>query len=320
MRVVIAGGLGRIGTALSEALVSRGDDVVTLTRRTAQKHPPAGVRVITWAPPIVGDWVTHLAGADAVINLAGASIARWPWTARRKALLRESRLASTRCLVEAIASLAPDVRPKVLLSASGTDLYEGRDAEPASEDALPGTSFLARLCQDWEAEASKAEVLGVRVVLARTASVIARDAPYVRAIALPFRLFLGGRLGSGQQWVSWVDRVDVVGLYLWALESDRIAGPLNVSAPDPRRQAEYAGIIGQVLHRPSRLRTPAWAIRLALRDQATLALGSRRVWPAKASNGGYVFRQPHLEESLGNALVGGEPDQSRHVDMRREIW
>jgi uncharacterized protein (TIGR01777 family) len=260
---------------------------------------------------VVGDWSTEFADAEAVVNLAGASIGRWPWTPRRKLLLRESRSIATRAIVNAIAALPATSRPRVLLNASGTDFYEGRDQTPADEKTDPSSSFLARMCLDWEAEACKAEPLGVRVVLLRTSSVIGRGAPYVRVITLPFRLFVGGRLGSGEQWVSWVDLADAVGLYMWALETPAIAGPVNVSAPDPRHQRDYARSVGRALRRPSWFRIPAAVVRLLLQDQATLALGSRRVWPTKALTSGYVFRYPRLEEALARAI--GERS-SQHND------
>jgi len=302
MKVVITGGSGLIGSAISRALLDAGHEVVVLTRDDAASEGAGQPRRVPWNPTVVGDWSAELADAGAVVNLAGASIGRWPWTPRRKALLRESRLASTRAIVNAIASMSASSRPKVLLNASGTDIYEGRDQAPAGEDTDPGSSFLARLCLDWEAEACKAEPLGVRVVLLRTSSVIARGAPYVRTITLPFRLLVGGRLGSGRQWVSWVDLADAAGLYLWALETSSITGPVNVSAPDPRRQRDYARSIGRALRRPSWFPAPAVVVRLLLQDQATLALGSRRVWPTKALANGYAFRYPRLEEALARAI------------------
>lgn len=303
MKIVIAGGSGMIGTALCRALVAAGHEVVILTRDArAAAHTESGARSVEWQPPSVGEWAHEIVGADAVINLAGASIGRWPWTPRRKTLLRESRLAATRALVDALAAAPTDARPPVLLSASGTDVYEGRDETPADEETPPGDSFLARLCLDWEAEARKAEALGVRVALLRTSSVIAPGAAFVRLVSLPFRLFVGGRLGSGRQWVSWVDLADVVGLYRLALESPEIRGPLNAAAPDSRQQADWARSLGAALHRPSWLPAPAWALRLVLGGQASLALGSRRVWPAKALAAGYVYQRPILEDAFALAL------------------
>ena len=178
-------------------------------------------------------------------------------------------------------------------------------ASRADETTPPADTFLSRLVLAWEAEALAAEALGVRVVLMRTSPVMAPGAAVLRVLALPFRLFVGGRLGSGRHWMSWVDIDDAVGLYLLALESNTVRGPLNVTAPDPRRQSEFARALGAALHRPSWFPTPAWVVRLVLRDQATLALGSRRIWPAKALAMGYAFRRPGLEDSLRHAF--GEP-------------
>src|SRR5438094_4235596 len=180
------------------------------------------------------------AGAAAVVNLAGESVGVWPWTARRKRALRESRLIPTDMLVTALATLPRLDRLRVLVSASGPDLYEGQEAEAATEETAPADTFLSRLCVDWETAAHRAAELGVRVVFARTSLVIAREAPSLRLLMLPFRLFAGGPVGSGRQWMSWIDIVDATALMLWALEREEINGPLNLSAPDPRHQAEFA--------------------------------------------------------------------------------
>jgi len=284
------------------ALIAAGHEPVVLSRDPVRAHLPEGVRGVKWNPTEIGDWATELDGAGAVINLSGESIGRWPWTAARKRLLRESRLVPTATLIAAIAALPPDRRPRVLINACGTDSYEGRDEQPADESTPPADTFLARLCVDWEQEALKAEELGVRVVVMRTCSIVAPGAASLRLLSLPFRLFVGGRIGSGQQWMSWIDMSDAVALYLRALESDEIRGPINLAAPDPRRQVDFARALGAALHRPSWFPTPAWVVRLVFREQATLALGSRRVWPAKALALGYEFRRGTLEESLKAAL------------------
>jgi uncharacterized protein (TIGR01777 family) len=305
MRVVVAGGSGLIGQAVCAGLREAGHEPVALTRAGLDRLRD-GTRAVTWRPPVLGPWTAELDGAGAVINLAGETVGRWPWTARRKRILRDSRLVPTRALVEAIAALPPDQRPKVLLSASGTDMYEGLDARPADEEETDfGESFLARLSIDWESEALRAEPLGVRVVLLRISLVVAPRASSLRLLALPFRLFTGGAVGSGRQWISWIDLRDVVGLVLRALESDVVRGPLNLAAPDSRPQAEFGRALGRALRRPSWMRTPAWAVRLVLGDMATLALGSRRVWPAKALAMGYTFRRPSLERALEEALAPG---------------
>jgi uncharacterized protein (TIGR01777 family) len=263
---------------------------------------PAGVRAVEWHPPEVGGWAAELDGANAVINLSGESIGRWPWTAARKRLLRESRLVPTATLIAAIRTLPPQRRPGILVNACGTDSYEGRDEQPADESTPPADTFLARLCVDWEQEALRAEELGLRVVIMRTCSVVAAEAASLRLLTMPFRVFLGGRIGSGKQWMSWIDMTDAVALYLRAIESDEMRGPINLAAPDPRRQVDFARAIGAVLHRPSWFPTPAWVVRLLFGEQATLALGSRRVWPARALVLGYEFQRATLEEALAAAL------------------
>jgi uncharacterized protein (TIGR01777 family) len=310
VKVVVAGGSGLIGRALCASLVADGHEVVVLSRDPARANVPRA-RLVEWAPGETGAWSNELRGASAVVNLAGASIGRWPWTTRRRRLLRDSRLIATRSIVDAIAALPSPDRPLALLSASGTDVYEGRDDVPASEATQPGSSFLARLCLDWEAEARRAEALSVRVVVLRTSSVIAPGAPYLRVVSLPFRLFVGGRLGSGHQWVSWIHLDDAVRGYRWALDSPLVTGPVNLSAPDPREQRDYARALGDALHRPNVVPTPAWIIRLALGAQASLALGSRRVWPTVLLDRGYIFSQPHLEEALASAL--SKPASPRRV-------
>jgi uncharacterized protein (TIGR01777 family) len=305
MKIVVAGGSGMIGRAVCTELVAAGHETVALTRALDRVRLPGGVRAVEWRPPVLGAWVAELDEADAIVNLTGESIGRWPWTAARKRVLRESRLVPTETLVAAMAGLPTERRPRVLLNISGSDVYEGRDAEPATESTPAAETFLARLCLAWEGAAIRAGGLGVRVVLLRASPVIAPGAASLRVLSLPFRFFLGGRIGSGRQWVSWVDMVDAVGLIRWAIDTEEVRGPLNVAAPDPRRQADFARTLSSVLHRPSRFPTPGWAVRLVTGEQATLALGSRRVWPAKAIAGGYVFRRGRLEDSLSEALTRG---------------
>jgi uncharacterized protein len=308
VRVVIAGGSGLLGRHICTALLASGDQPVVLTRDPGRTRAssPAGTRLVHWAPADrSGVWTAELADADAVVNLCGASVGRWPWTRGWKRTLHESRLGATSALVDAVSALPPDRRPTVLVSASGTDRYEGRDAEPATEGTEPVDSFLSRLCEEWELAARRAEQAGMRVVICRFSQVVARDAPTIRRFAFPFRLFLGGPLGSGRQWVSWVDIRDAVGIVTWAVNTPAVIGAINVSAPDPRRQRDFARALGDALHRPAWISTPAWAIRLAMGEQAVLPLGSRRVWPARALAGGYRFEVPRLEDALAAALHAG---------------
>jgi len=305
VRVVIAGGSGMIGRHLAAAFLEDGWAVDVLTRdpRRAARRLPTGAQAVAWDPAgRPRDLATVLAHSDAVINLAGVSIGTRPWTPGHKRAILDSRVAATDAIVRAIGSLPIDRRPKTLVNASGTDLYTGRDAEPADETTEPATDFLADVCRRWEAAARAAEPLGVRVVITRHAIVLAPDATILRLMALPFRLFLGGRIGSGRQWFSWIHVDDLVGIYRLALTDPDLAGPVNAAAPEPCRQAELATALARALHRPAWLPAPAWAIRLVLRGQATLILGSRRVVPARALALGFSFRHPSLEEALADVL------------------
>ena len=306
MRIVVAGGSGLIGRTLVSALLADGAAVVVLTRDAAAtaRRLPAGARAVGWdGRDPHGTWATELAGADAVINLAGATIGHWPWTASRRRLIVGSRVEATTALVAAIAALPPADRPATLLNASGTDGYEGLDREPATEATPFSDTFLARLCTAWEAAAAPAEALGVRVVCLRQGVVIARQAPALRLLALPVRLFVGGPIGGGRQWFSWVDLVDLVGLYRLALAEPSLHGALNVTAPQPVRQADLARAMGRVLHRPTLVPTPGLPVRLLLGGMATLVLGSRRVIPARATAAGYAFQRPELDDALRSALT-----------------
>jgi uncharacterized protein len=304
MRVVIAGGSGMIGRHLAMELLADGWAVDVLTRdlRRASSRLPHGARAIAWMPGSPAGLETALDGARGVIDLAGVSLGPRPWTSGRKRAILDSRLSATDTIVEAIRALPQDRRPAVLVNASGSDVYTGRDTEPADEATEPTHDFLADVCLRWEAAAQAAEPLGVRVALVRTAFVLASDAPVLRLLALPFRLFVGGPLGSGRQWFSWIHVHDLVGIYRLALTDRSLDGPINGASPEPCRQADLAVALGRTLHRPSWLPAPAWALRLALRDQATLLIGSRRVVPARALAAGYRFRHPSVDEALADVL------------------
>jgi uncharacterized protein (TIGR01777 family) len=311
MRIVIAGGSGLIGRRLAERMLADGSAVDVLTRdpKSARKDLPDGARAVAWAgskaartPAALKPLANALDGADAVVNLSGAPVAPIPWTKGRRRTILDSRVGPTTAIVAAMATLPPDRRPKVLVNASGADIYTGRDATPADESTPPATDFLGDVCVRWEAAARAAEPLGVRVVLMRTAVVLGRGAMYTRIAALPYRLFVGGRLGSGRQWVSWIHLDDIVGLYREAVVNPSLTGPVNATAPEPILAADFATALGKALHRPNWFPTPAFLLRLVLRDESVLALGSRRVIPAKAESAGYVFRFPDLDAALAEVF------------------
>ena len=298
MKVLISGGSGFIGSHLVASLVNDGHDVVVLSRRPEPMNTARGVRYVTWdARSANGDWVKELSGAQAVVNLAGASIGSWPWTRRRMAELLSSRLSATAALVQALER-TPAQRPPVLVSASGIDYYGDRGDEVITEESQAGDSFLARLSQQWETAAQKAEPLGVRVVRIRTSMVFGREAFAFRLLTLPFRLFVGGPLGNGRQWFTWIHVDDIVGLYRLALEDPRVSGAVNAVAPDIRREGEVAKEIGRVLRRPALIPVPAFVLKLVLGKEAQLLLHGRRAEPAKARGYGYQFRFGGLHEAL----------------------
>ena len=299
MKVLISGGSGFIGHHLVAGLVKDGHEVVVLSRNPDPKNPLGGVRYVTWdARSLNGDWVKDLSGAQAVVNLAGASIGTWPWTKRRMALLLSSRLSSTGALVQALAQTPAGLRPPALVSASGIDYYGDRCEEVITEDSAPGDSFLARLSEQWESAAQKAEPLGVRVVRIRTSMVFGREASAFQLLTLPFRLFVGGPLGDGRQWFTWIHIDDIVGLYRLGLDDPRVSGPVNAVATDIRRERDVATEIGRVLHRPAVIPAPAFAIKLLLGPQSQLLLHGRRAEPARARSYGYQFRFGGLHEAL----------------------
>lgn len=303
MKVLISGGSGFIGRHLVASLIQDGHEVVVLTRRGGTSSPQQGVRYVAWDPRAAnGDWVRELSGAQGVVNLAGTSIGSWPWTRHKMAELLSSRLSATAALVQALERTPAALRPPVLVSASGIDYYGDRGEEAITEDSQAGDSFLARLSEQWEAEAQKAEQHGVRVARIRTAMVFGRDAVAFRLLTLPFRLFAGGPLGNGRQWFTWIHVDDIVGLYRLALEDPRVSGPVNAVAPDVRRERDVAKEIGRVLRRPALLPAPAFALQLVLGKEAQLLLHGRRAQPKKALAYGYRFRWGGLREALEETL------------------
>ncbi|MCP9451124.1 MAG: TIGR01777 family oxidoreductase [Nitrospira sp.] len=297
MNIVIAGGTGFIGRALCASLLQGGHQVTVLTRRRGTlQGATANPRVIEWDGQREGAWESCLDGADAVINLAGAPIAESRWTEARKRELVDSRILSTRALVRAMAKQAS--RPSILINASGIGYYGASDDRVLDEQSPAGQGFLADLCLQWEAEAQRASQFGSRVVLLRTGMVLERDGGALPRMVFPFKLFMGGPILPGNQWVSWIHRQDHIGLIRWALETPHVTGPLNAVAPEPETMSRFCSILGLVLHRPSWLPVPRMALRFALGELESLLTTGQRVLPSKALAGGYVFQFPTLESAL----------------------
>jgi uncharacterized protein len=301
-RVLITGGSGFLGRALSQALLARGDRVTVLTRDPARSrsHLPPGARVAAYTPEREGPWTEELGVVDAVIHLAGEPVAQ-RWTAAVKDRLKKSRVDSTRVLVEAIGK-APR-KPKVLVCASATGFYGPRPGdEKLDETSDQGRGFLAELVGAWEEAARGAEQHGLRVVEVRIGVVLGEGGGALEKMILPFKLFAGGPVGDGKQVVSWVHRDDLVGMVLLALDDERVKGPLNAVSPNAATGAELADAIGQVLGRASWLRAPAFAVKAAMGEAAEIVTTGQRVYPARAVELGYEFRHPRLVPALESIL------------------
>ena len=307
-RVVVTGATGMVGRPLVRALVARGDDVVALVRDEARARGALGDAVTCVAADLEtpGPWRERIAGAHAVVHLAGETIGGKRWDARQKQLIRDSRVESTRVMVEGIAALPAERRPAVLVTASGADYYgfanrELDDDDPVPETAPAGDSFLSRVCAAWEQEAAAAEALGVRVVRMRCGVVIGAGEALAK-MTQPFRLFAGGRIGSGEQWFSWISLADAVAAYVAAVHDERFRGPVNLVAPETVRNADLARALGKALRRPSWLPVPAFALRAAVGELAEHLLEGRRVVPAALERLGFPFAHPTLDGALAAAL------------------
>ena len=298
MNLVVTGGTGFIGRALCVFLSRSGHRVTVLTRngRAASQLFGTLVTTVEWNGQDPGAWEESLEGTDAVINLAGAGIADARWTDKRKQLLSESRVLLTRRLVEAISQRSS--KPTILISASGIGYYGESDDQVLGESAPHGQGFLADLCLAWENEARRAAGFGTRVVLLRTGMVLERDGGALPKMLLPFRIFFGGPIMPGTQWVSWIHRRDHLGLIEWALMTPSVSGPINAVAPQPERNQAFCATLGRVLHRRSWFPVPGTALRLALGELSTLMTTGQRVSPEKARASGYVFHYPALESAL----------------------
>lgn len=292
MRIVISGATGFLGRPLVQALRSDGHTVVALSR-SAQPGDFA-----TWEPDGTADeWARHLDGADGVINLAGESIGSARWTRARKDRMLDSRVLATRSIVEAVRRAARP--PRFLLNASGVDYYGSRGDTILTEESGPGSDFLASLVQEWEAEALQAENAGPRVVLLRSGVVFHRDSDALKRMARPFTWFVGGRLGSGRQYLAWIHRDDWVGCVRFLIETEEARGAFNLTAPTPSTNAEFTDVLASALHRPAVIPAPAFVLRAILGEMAdALVLSSHRVIPARALSMGFTFTYPTLTEAL----------------------
>lgn len=306
MRIVIAGGTGSLGRALAEALVARGDQVVVLSRSGPAAPPPGRVwasaeaqRTVGWtASPNLEGWHHVVDDADAVVNLAGESIASGRWTAARKARIERSRIDATAGVVAAItASPAP---PPRFVSGSAVGYDGNRGDEVLTEESRSSDDFLGALARRWEATAAEAQQGGTTVALVRTGIVLDPDSGVLASLAPVFKLYAGGPAGSGRQYMSWIHRDDWVRLVVWLLDG-RMEGAFNATAPAPATNAEFSRAVGRVWDRPSWMPTPGFVVRLVLGEMGdALLLGGQRVLPARAEAEGFTFRFTDIDAALGD--------------------
>src|SRR5215475_1970008 len=301
MKILVTGSTGLVGRALVSVLAKEGHSVCRLVRPETNANDDAGGFNVAWNPA-TGELGGAAVGADAVVHLSGASIADGRWTPKRKEELRASRVDTTRALIEAIGRM--NVKPAVFVSASAIGYYGNRGDEVLGEESVAGEGFLAEIVKAWEAEALKAEAWRTRVVLARFGIILAKHGGALAKMLTPFRMGLGGRLGSGKQWMSWIALEDVIGILKRAISDAAMFGAVNVVAPEPVTNAEFTKELARTLHRPAIFSVPPIALRLALGQEMADALltGSQRVVPKKLHALGYSFQFPTLPSALGAAL------------------
>lgn len=302
MRVAVTGGSGYIGTALLRRVRAQGHDGFAVRRGRREDASATWDPATGWVRPGMFD------GVDAVVHLSGTSIGAKRWTASRRAALRSSRIDSARVLVEHLRTL--ERPPRVLVTASAAGYYGDTGEREVREDAPQGSGFLAELVADWEREVARASEFGVRTVFARFGPMIARDSELIERVLLPFRLGVGGRLGSGKQWFSWVATEDAVSALVFLLEHEGLSGPVNVVAPEPATNVRFTRALGLALHRPTVFPVPTLALRTlfgrALADEVLLV--SQRVYPGRLLDAGFGFRHSTIEEALQAAF--GKPGTS----------
>jgi uncharacterized protein (TIGR01777 family) len=305
MKIAITGATGFVGSRLVERLQAEGHTVLVLTRSPEQARRvfPAqafpAVDIVGYTPTMLGNWQQALAGCNGVVNLAGTPIADQRWTPERKQMIVDSRQGTTQTLVAAIANMSP--RPAVLVSASAIGYYGTSETAAFEETSPPGQDFLAEVCQGWEAAAQKVNELGVRLVIPRIGIVVGNGGAIAKFLT-PFRLFIGGPLGTGNQWFSWIHLDDLVSLIILALNRSDISGVINATSPNPVRMMELCKTLGSLLQRPSWLPVPAFALELLLGDAAKLVLEGQQVLPKRVQSFGFQYAYPTIAAALSQVL------------------
>ena len=306
MKVAITGATGFVGSRLVERLSQAGHSVVVFTRNLGHANrvfPSSSFPTVTniaYTPTQAGEWQQAIAGCDGVVNLAGEPIAESRWTPDRKRMIVESRQLTTRLLVDAIAQADP--KPSVLVSGSAIGYYGTSETASFDETSGAGDDFLAQVCQAWEAEAMRVKASGTRLVILRTGIVLGLEGGAIAKMITPFRLFAGGPLGTGKQWVSWIHRDDLVELIIQSLNQPSYEGVLNATAPNPVRMAEFCHVMGEALNRPSWLPVPEIALEALLGDAAKMVLEGQQVLPQRTQAAGFHYQFADIQSALRDVL------------------
>jgi len=306
MRVAIIGGTGFVGQALTKLLVSNGYEVFIFTRNKSLQsnqsidyHDKQLVKYIYWSAETTNFDIDDLPMFDAVVNLAGESLSSGRWTSSKKQLIMNSRMKTTKAIVSMLARMS--VKPSVLINASAIGFYGTSATNTFTEQSeVAGNDYLASVVQNWEYEASQAQSLGIRVVYMRFGLILDKQKGALPQMLLPYKLFVGGRLGDGQQWYSWIHIYDVINMIKFAIENDAIVGVMNVTAPNPVTMNEFGKTLSSIINRPHWLPTPAILLKIMLGEMSILVLDGQKVIPEKALNYGFKFKYSRLHEALVN--------------------
>lgn len=301
MSIIITGGTGLIGKALATDLAQTGQEVFILTRFPQKSYKlPANVHFEKWDARTADGWGYLADNATAIVNLAGEGVADGRWSAARKQRIKESRLNAARAVIEAIE--AAQTKPKVLIQSSAVGYYGPRGDEDIKENHPPGNDFLAKVCIAWEQASEPVEALGVRRVILRTGVVFDKNGGALPKMALPFKLFAGGPVGSGEQWIPWLHIEDQVKAIRFLINHPTASGPFNLAAPNPVTNAELGQLIGKVLHRPVFIPTPAFALKIIFGEMSSILLTGQKVVPQKLLDAGFTFTYPQPEAALEDLL------------------
>ncbi|HXG93725.1 MAG TPA: TIGR01777 family oxidoreductase [Blastocatellia bacterium] len=303
MKILVTGATGLIGRSLCASLAAEGHSVTGLSR-SPERAAGVAARMLEWNPMVGPPPEESLSNLDAIVHLAGEPIAARRWTAEQKKRIRDSRILSTKNLVDGLR--AAQSKPEVLVGGSAVGFYGERGDEELDESSAQGSGFMSELCAEWEQEAARARSLGIRVVHLRTGVVLSRDGGALKKMLTPFKLGLGGKLASGRQWFPWIHIEDIIGIIRFAIASAALSGPVNGAAPEPVTNAEFTRELARALHRPAFFTVPEFALRLALGEMADALLMSQRVLPKAALAAGYQFRFPRLGAALDDLFAEKE--------------